>query len=536
MRLRLLAPILLLPALLPACSGGSNNNSGSGGGFGGGSTGTQSGSGAGGACMGGATDCGGKCVDTTSDANHCGACGVACGAGALCCDSACVETAGCSFAPTSVDPPTGFLNGGDYLTISGHGFTGPVVVHVGVGRAPARVIDPTKLLVQTPPGLLGKVDIKVALGGKTATLVKGFDYIKAGLMTPWQQKPLETVRGEDPGVAVMQDGRVLVAGGTQVPDSTADALDTAEIYTRKTDTVTPANGPMGTKRWQNSAVTLLDKRVLVVGAACHADLTACTGDGTLADLFVPGPDTFALTSAPLNVARAYPRAVMLGDGRVLISSANDPSLEVYDPDADSFKLIPATQSHIWGFMVRLQDGRALLGGGDGGVTAAEIFDPATDMLTSVGPMQQGRSMLTAHTLPDGRVMVIGGASMSAGGIVDPLDTVEYFDPKTGAFTLAPYHLSIGRCWHASALVRDGTVLVMGGYTVSGQCGSSVPSVDQIDPLAEAVMPFATLPNANTEWVAVTLLDGSVLGVGGGACGTSMALPDLDFLPGAPIPH
>jgi len=45
-----------------------------------------------------------------------------------------------------------------------------------------------------------------------------------------------------------------------------------------------------------------------------------------------------------------------------------------------------------------------------------------------------------------------------------------------------------------------------------------------------------LPNANTEWVAVTLLDGSVLGVGGGACGTSMALPDIDFLPGAKGPN
>ena len=33
---------------------------------------------------------------------------------------------------------------------------------------------------------------------------------------------------------------------------------------------------------------------------------------------------------------------------------------------------------------------------------------------------------------------------------------------------------------------------------------------------------------------VTMHDGSVLGVGGGACGTSTALPDLDFLPGKPI--
>ncbi len=41
-----------------------------------------------------------------------------------------------------------------------------------------------------------------------------------------------------------------------------------------------------------------------------------------------------------------------------------------------------------------------------------------------------------------------------------------------------------------------------------------------------------LPNTDAEWTAVTLLDGSVLGIGGGACGTPMALPDIDFFAGA----
>ena len=51
--------------------------------------------------------------------------------------------------------------------------------------------------------------------------------------------------------------------------------------------------------------------------------------------------------------------------------------------------------------------------------------------------------------------------------------------------------------------------------------------------AGTVTAFSALPNTNTEWTAVTLHDGSVLGVGGGACGTPMALPSLDFLPGKP---
>jgi hypothetical protein len=92
---------------------------------------------------------------------------------------------------------------------------------------------------------------------------------------------------------------------------------------------------------------------------------------------------------------------------------------------------------------------------------------------------------------------------------------------------------VGRTWHASALVRDGTVIVMGGYPVDGSCAPT-DTVDQIDPVKGTVVSFGKLPRPNTEWTAVTLQDGSVLGVGGGACGTPLANPSLDFLPGAPI--
>jgi hypothetical protein len=489
----------------------------------------------GGGCAAGKTACGGTCIDTTTDPANCGSCGVVCGVDTTCCDRKCVGAASCSFALTSLDQPGGFQNGGDYLTLKGAGFVAGMKVFVGDGRAAVRVVDATTATIQTPPGKVAVVDVKiVSPSGTTAILAKAFRYTSAGLGTPWAQKPMAKVRGENPGVTVLQDGRVLVAGGTTVPDSTTDAVNTAELYTRKTDKVVPTANTMSTARWQSAAITLLDGRALVIGGACGSDGSTCGAgsDPTLADLFDPKTDKFTTSKSKLNKLRVYPRAILMVDGRVFITSSNDPSVEIYDPDKDTFTLVAHADSHKFGFIVRLRDGRLLLGGGDGGEKKVETFDTDTGTFATVGALGIGRSMLTAHTLPDGRAIVIGGSSLSAGGIHVPLASMEAFDPKTNAWTTLPYSLGVGRTWLASALVRDGTILAMGGYTVDGKCDSLSDSVDQIDPVAGTVKPFAKLPNANTEWNAVTLLDGSVLGVGGGACGTGTALPDLDFLPGA----
>jgi len=223
----------------------------------------------------------------------------------------------------------------------------------------------------------------------------------------------------------------------------------------------------------------------------------------------------------------------------MITSDSSATVEIYDPVADSFSTLALPVVHHFGQrIVRLRDGRIMVMGGDGCVgtcgpaqTNADIYDPATGKFAAAAPMNQGRTQFTAHTLPDGRVMVFGGASSSAGGVANPMNAIEAYDPAANTWTVETYMLSVGRTWHASALVRDGTVLVMGGYTQNGSCAPSA-SVDQVDPIAGVVQPFGTLPHPNTEWNAVTMLDGSVLGVGGGACGGN-ALPDLDFLPGAP---
>jgi len=488
---------------------------------------------------GGQQLCGSTCVDTNNDLYNCGKCGNACGGGEACCTGLCVKSV-CSFAVTGVSPKRGNQSGGDWVNLTGAGFTPDLAVYIGSGRAPTRVIDATHALIQTPPGPVGTYDITITNSQGSSITHDAFQYITAGMVLPWQKKPMQNVRGEHPAIAVLQDGRVLIAGGTTVPDDVTSALPTAEIFqrTQQADTVVPAAGPMQVPRWRDAATTMMDGRVLVVGGG--EDCTNTTACKT-ADLFDPATNTFKPTANLMAEDRTFAWSVLMVDGRVMITSDSSPTVEVYNPATDSFTTIALPTVHHYGQrIVRLRDGRIMVMGGDGCAgtcTIAQndvaIYDPKTDKFTAAKPMNFGRTQFTAHVLPDGRVMVLGGASISAGGVNAPMDSIEAYDPSSDTWTTEPYKLGSGRTWHASALVRDGTIIVMGGYTTV----SCTPSdtVDQVDPINNVVKSFGTLPDPNTEWNAVTMLDGSVLGVGGGACGGN-ALPDLDFLPGAPGPN
>ncbi|MFO1526453.1 MAG: kelch repeat-containing protein [Turneriella sp.] len=180
-------------------------------------------------------------------------------------------------------------------------------------------------------------------------------------------------------------------------------------------------------------------------------------------------------------------ATLLADGRVLITggSATGPTLasaEIFDPNANggigSFQSTGSMSTGRYEHTATLMgDGRVLVAGGYNGssyVASAEIFDPNANggigAFTTTGNLATGSGSHTATRLPNGRVLLIGGQSMSSQSAI-----VQIFDPTgnggIGAFT-AMTSLNVARAAHTTTLLNDGRLLVTGGHNSTGFLSSA----------------------------------------------------------------
>jgi hypothetical protein len=134
--------------------------------------------------------------------------------------------------------------------------------------------------------------------------------------------------------------------------------------------------------------------------------------------------------------------------------------------------------------IRMKGGLILVTGGsdEKGYTAfdtAEIYDETTTKKGEVKPPSgagvwydtdfEGNTMVmgfrrlwhTMTTLPDNRVILIGGSSNFLKA--EPVEKVEIFDPETRTFeTLTDSKLALPVVRHTSVFLRDGTILITGG--------------------------------------------------------------------------
>jgi N-acetylneuraminic acid mutarotase len=154
----------------------------------------------------------------------------------------------------------------------------------------------------------------------------------------------------------------------------------------------------------------------------------------------------------------------------------------------------------------LPDGDVLVAGGAAATgPSAELYDPATGTWTVTGAMITPGNPGTATLLPDGQVLVAGGTS--AAGLPS---SAELYNPATGTWT-ATGAMITPRSGGTATLLPDGQVLVAGGGSATA---SALSSAELYNPATGTWTATGSMTTARREQAATLLGNGQVLMAGG----------------------
>lgn len=345
----------------------------------------------------------------------------------------------------------------------------------------------------------------------------------------------------------LNDGRVLMAGGGTFAGT---ALDGFHLFDPQTGSFSATTGQMQSARAAHTATRLADGRVLLLGGADENGDVLATGD-------IWDPVTGLATPIPnMSAPRTQHSATLLNDGRVFVAGGlenfdlADPlaaigsamaSTAIYDPGTNSWSGGPNMPLPRFGHGATiLPSGRVLLTCGVEvpslfGLPLPEIsndcrrYDPVANSILSAAAVNGARVYHGQTALPDGRIMLAGGADGSLITLViNTIATARVYDESGNSWTNVA-SLNSPRAYPNLVLAGTSVVAVGGLGNVDLETGEGAPE-DTIDVSANSGSSWATPASLSLSRLLATasVIDAGkrVLVTGSGDNGSGGAAPDV----------
>ncbi len=272
-----------------------------------------------------------------------------------------------------------------------------------------------------------------------------------------------------------------------------------DVLARAQLRVIEPGGPMSTTRPYMSCARLGDGRIVVVGGPAQQGTFLST-----AEAYDPATNKFGQLAA-MSSGRVDHSAITLATGEVLVTGGYLLSTaELYDPRTNLWRATGAlkTERGLHGSAL-LKDGRVIVFGGRYTVgRATEVFDPKTGTWQDGPPLNaSSRVSMSVVRMIDGRVLVVGDDVMDVGEVL----TADGTSWSVTGTMKGP------RKDPAAALLRDGRVLLIGGYDATKQ---RLSTTEIYDPPTNTWSDGPTMLHARAGHSVVTLTSGALLVAGG----------------------
>jgi N-acetylneuraminic acid mutarotase len=270
---------------------------------------------------------------------------------------------------------------------------------------------------------------------------------------------------------------------------------------------------MPTARWSTSSLdtNVIDGKIYVIGGA---------GGVTKVEMYDPATDTWA-QKADMPTKR-YHLSTAVVDGKIYAiggiprhsrlmrrEGTSLPTVEVYDPETDTWTARADAPLHIDGSSASVVDGKIYVFGNwvdTRATTTVLMYDPATDTWSDKADMPSPRTELTTSVV-NGKIYAMGGVG---GANVTPQSSVDEYDPATDTWTIKADMPNYRR---TSSVVVDGRIYLFGGGTADMIHYGACPYVYQYDPTTDTWtglddMPFVRMGHG------AAVVDGKVYLIGG----------------------